>query len=197
MSKGITRGSGLLEKFLAGQRVNVANRNIIENSREGKVLDVGCGSLPFFLLNTNFKEKYGVDPNVDATEAQNNMNLYNIVLSGNNSLPFDNDFFDVITMLAVFEHLEIDILVNILSEIYRVLRPGGRFILTTPHPIGDKLLRIMARCYLISKEEIEEHKGAYNHSQIVDYLKKAGFLQEKMQYGRFELWLNNWLVADK
>jgi len=50
---------------------------------------------------------------------------------------------------------------------------------------------------LISKEEIEEHKGAYNHSQIVDYLKKAGFLQEKMQYGRFELWLNNWLVADK
>jgi len=197
MSKGITRGSGLLEKFLAGQRVNVANRNIIENSREGKVLDVGCGSLPFFLLNTNFKEKYGVDPNVDATEAQNNMNLYNIVLSGNNSLPFDNDFFDVITMLAVFEHLEIDILVNILSEIYRVLRPGRRFILTTPHLIGDKLLHFMATCYLVSKEEIEEHKGIYTHAQIADYLKKAGFSQEKMQYGRFELWLNNWLVADK
>jgi mannose-6-phosphate isomerase class I len=30
------------------------------------LLDIGCGSRPFFLLNIDVNEKYGIDPNVDA-----------------------------------------------------------------------------------------------------------------------------------
>ena len=57
----VTRGSGLLEGFLARQRVRVANRKIPAGHREGRLLDVGCGTFPFFLANTSFREKYGVD----------------------------------------------------------------------------------------------------------------------------------------
>jgi Methylase involved in ubiquinone/menaquinone biosynthesis len=35
-------------------------------------------------------------------------------------------------MLAVFEHIEPFKIENSLKEIYRILKPGGRFILTTP-----------------------------------------------------------------
>ncbi|MDP2947815.1 MAG: hypothetical protein Q8N88_06895, partial [Nanoarchaeota archaeon] len=59
-----TRGTGLLEKYLAKKRAHMANKLIPESLRRGRILDVGCGETPFFLLNTKFNEKYGIDPSL-------------------------------------------------------------------------------------------------------------------------------------
>jgi len=45
--------------------------------------------------------------------------------------PFEDNSFDKIAALAVFEHLDID-LVQSLDECWRILRPGGQLVLKLP-----------------------------------------------------------------
>jgi SAM-dependent methyltransferase len=54
------------------------------------------------------------------------------------NIPFENDTFDVVVMFDVIEHLPKGSESLALSEIYRVLRRGGRMILSTPfkHPLS-------------------------------------------------------------
>ncbi len=196
-NSSVTRGFGLLERFLAGKRAEMANKLIPEDSRKGTILDIGCGTIPFFLINSEFNEKYGIDPAIRISTSDDNIFLENFDIEKNDTLPFDNEFFDVVTMLAVFEHIEPDRLVMVLKEIKRVLKKEGKFVLTTPAKWTDRLLRIMAKFKLVSAVEINEHKGAYDHSSIADYLSRAGFSREKMQLGYFEAFLNNWAFAEK
>ncbi|MFH1052998.1 MAG: class I SAM-dependent methyltransferase [Candidatus Woesearchaeota archaeon] len=189
-----TRGYGLLENFLSKKRAKVANKFILDRHREGNILDIGCGSYPYFLLHTGFKEKFGLD---DSASEIDGVKIIKQNLEGEFKIPFKGNEFSVVTMLAVFEHIEKEKLVDALREIKRVMKSGGRFILTTPCPWTDLLLRVMAKLKLISKEEIEEHKGSYNYKSIRKYLILAGFEREKIKLGYFELFLNNWAYADK
>ena len=47
-------------------------------------------------------------------------------------IPFPDDSFDVILFNEVFEHLRIDLIFTV-SELRRVLKPGGRLFLSTPN----------------------------------------------------------------
>ena len=194
--KNVTPGHGLLEKFLAQKRAEMANKLIPEKARNGRILDIGCGTIPFFLLNTKFTEKYGIDPTVNASN-YSGIRVANFDIEEDTTLPFQDNFFDVVTMLAVFEHIEQDKLPGTLKEIKRVLKPGGSFVMTTPCPWSDKLLRLMAKLGLVSKVGIDEHKGAYGHQSIISYLEKVGFQKNNIKAGYFEFYLNSWTCARK
>ena len=194
----VTRGNGLLEAFLAKKRARMAEKLIPDHLRKGAILDIGCGTTPFFLLNTKFNEKHGIDPEVNETgKTKDNIRLCKLDIEENSNLPFEDDSFEVITMLAVLEHLDRDKLALILSEINRVLKKDGRLILTTPSPKADGLLKMMAKLNLVSKEEMEEHKYAYDHDELKGHLIEAGFKEEHIKTGHFELFLNNWACAHK
>ena len=165
--------------------------------RAGRILDLGCGSYPYFLTQTRFQEKYGLDYSLKEENEGNGLILRNFDLAGGQPLPFPDNFFSVVTMLAVFEHLADQPLNFILKEIKRVLKSGGRYILTTPHPRSDKILKMLVSLKLVSAVEIEEHQRLYGHEEIAAILKAAGFLEEKMRFGYFECFLNNWAYADK
>lgn len=190
-----TRGTGILEIFLAKQRANKANSFISKDQRKGKILDIGCGSYPYFLTSIDFKEKYGIDPSLTY------LKLENIILEKiditENKLPFKDNYFNVVTMLAVFEHIEQDKLAEVLCEIKRVLKKDGIFIITTPAPWADKLLHFMARFDLISSEEIHEHKHNHPKEKIEGILIASGFEKGKIKSGFFEFFLNMWFTAIK
>jgi SAM-dependent methyltransferase len=194
-ARTVTRGHGLLEGFLARQRTRKANALIPEPARSGRVLDIGCGTYPLFLLNTRFAERYGLDRAVPADLHEPGLSLraHDIALA--ERLPFDGGYFDAVTMLAVFEHLDRPVLTRLLSEILRVLKPGGVFVMTTPAGWTDRLLKVMGAVGLVSHEEVDEHRGTYSHSQIVEIAKGAGFDEGLMRYGSFEAGLNLWLTA--
>jgi ubiquinone/menaquinone biosynthesis C-methylase UbiE len=197
----VTRGHGLLEGFLARQRSKMANKLIPEADRKGRILDIGSGSYPFFLLNTDFSEKYGLDRVIEE-DYQRNFQDHEILLVNYDAekadrLPFENDYFNTITMLAVFEHIEPERLVTILKDIYRVLKPGGTYILTTPSMWADGLLRCMAKLKMVSSVEIEEHKDVYTTKKISLILEQAHFSREKLRFGYFEMFLNIWAMATK
>ncbi len=198
LTDNITRGYGLLEGFLARQRCNMANKLIPAYKRKGILLDIGCGSYPLFLMNTQFSKKYGMDQVSENDQfREHNISVVNFNIEKGNKLPFDDNFFDVITMLAVFEHIEPERLIPVLQEIHRTLKPDGMYILTTPAIWTDGLLRFMAKLRLVSPVEIEEHKDAYSHKKISYFLEKANFLPNNLRFGYFELFMNIWAIAKK
>lgn len=207
----VTRGKGRLEAFLARHRAQMANRLIPDELRGGTIVDIGCGSYPYFLTTTRFGRRYGLDrlvsggapeaageselPASPSPGAPSGVTLIRHDLAERTALPFADGSVDVVTMLAVFEHLDHDVLRHTLGEIRRILRPGGVYIITTPAAWTDRILRMFARLGLVSAEEIEEHKDAYTHARIADLLAGAGFDRAAMRFGTFELGMNLWAMA--
>lgn len=192
----VTRGHGLLEGLLSRLRANKANSLIPDELRRGAVLDIGCGSFPFFLTHTDFERKYAIDqlppsvPDKDITWHVRNLNEAP-------GLPFKDGELSVITLLAVAEHIHPDSLAATLKEAYRVLQPGGRVILTTPAGWTDGLLKFMARVGLVSREEIDEHVIGYTKRLLADQLSRAGFASQKFKVSTFEFGLNLWAMAER
>lgn len=195
----MTRGKGLLEPMLADLRAQRANKLIPSSLRSGRILDIGCGSYPYFLAHTSFAEKFAIDqiPLPQQTAAELRIESFTLDLEVKPRLPFEDNFFEAVTLLAVVEHLDPAHMAALFKEIYRVLKPSGQVILTTPAAWSDGLLKFMARVNLVSAEEIHEHAYAYTLPLLGWYFGQAGFEMTKIKFGYFEFMLNMWATAQK
>ncbi len=191
-----TRGHGLLEPLLAHLRAQRANKLIPYHLRTGRILDIGCGSYPYFLSHTYFAEKFAVDQ-LEKPATVSNINWHSLDLNSDPNLPFEDCYFDLVTMLAVTEHLSPNSLVTLFQHVHRVLRPGGRLIITTPAAWSDGLLHRLARIGLVSEDEINEHVYVYTLPLLGWYFGRAGFEMTKVKFGYFEFNLNLWATADR
>ena len=196
---GMTRGKGLLEPMLADLRAQRANKLIPTNLRNGRILDIGCGSFPYFLAHTAFAEKFAIDqiPLPEQTASELKIESFTLDLEIEPRLPFENDYFESVTLLAVVEHLDPALMDKLFKEIYLVLKPEGMVILTTPAAWSDGLLKFMAQVGLVSAEEIHEHAYAYTLPLLGWYFGQAGFEMTKTKFGYFEFMLNMWATAKK
>jgi 2-polyprenyl-3-methyl-5-hydroxy-6-metoxy-1,4-benzoquinol methylase len=103
-------------------------------SKGMRVLDIGCAYGYFLKLCDEVGcETYGIDISKYAInhakkETKAKLFLHDV----NKGLPmFTNDFFDLVTMFDVIEHLTSPFLT--LKELHRVLKPGGWLVITTPN----------------------------------------------------------------
>jgi len=190
-----TKGYGLLERFLSYQRIKIAKQLIPLNAQNGKILDLGCGSFPLFLNSLDFREKYGIDKCINIRLANTSLIEQNIEESP--FLPFDSNFFDIVTLLAVTEHIAPDKLDMLISEIYRILKRKGVLIITSPRKWTGCILRMLAAMNLISREEIKEHKKLYTPQEIIRMLRNGRFDKNKIRYGFFEWGMNSWVQSEK
>ncbi|MFT6334814.1 MAG: SAM-dependent methyltransferase [Halioglobus sp.] len=91
----------------------------------------------------------------------------------------ENNSFDYVVSFQVIEHIEADD--KYVSEIHRVLRPGGKFIVTTP----NKKMSITRNPWHVREYTIEElvtllserfskvdAKGVFGNEKIMDYYNK-------------------------
>lgn len=163
-------------------------------SRSSIVLDVGCGQSATFLkaISHRIKQGFGVDMKTNACQVRN---IKILKLKFDHCLPFSNSSFDVVTMLAVLEHIEDE--EQILQEIYRVLVPGGRLIITVPSVWSQPILEFLAyRLSVVSEAEIRDHKKYYNRKRLEKVLiDEIGFKTFHHQY--FQLWMNNFCTVTK
>jgi SAM-dependent methyltransferase len=195
----MTRGKGLLEPMLADLRAQRANKLIPSALRAGRILDIGCGTYPYFLAHTSFAEKFAIDqlPLPSHTASELKIESFTLDLEVKPQLPFEDHFFESVTLLAVVEHLDPSLMAILFKEVYRALKPGGMVILTTPAAWSDGLLKFMARINLVSAEEIHEHAYAYTLPLLGWYFGQAGFEMTKVKFGYFEFMLNMWATAQK
>ena len=95
---------------------------------KGNVLDIGCGQSPYnFLLNKSQTTYFGIDI-VDAEKFDYNNSI--ITPFNGEDIPFENDKFDAIICTEVLEHVAN--YQKLTDEMYRVMKPGGRGIVTIP-----------------------------------------------------------------
>ena len=194
--KRCTRGSGLLEGFLAGRRARKADGLIREELRTGRILDVGCGTTPLFLNSIRFQEKHGIDPEARGS-SDGTIRLYNLFVRKGARLPFSDGHFSVVVSLGTLEHFDDDVLRQILQESFRLLSSGGQLVLTTPASWTYGLLTGMARFNLISPQEIRDAGHVRSTDRLAQLLREAGFREANITRGTFLLGMNRWFCARK
>jgi SAM-dependent methyltransferase len=187
---------GLLSPLLARLRHRRAESLIPRAHGGGRILDVGCGTWPAFLMRTRFAEKHGLD-----RRAPSNRPAPGVVVRQHDiereALPYADGYFDVVTLLAVVEHLGAEHAVTVLREVRRVLREGGVAVLTLPSAQGEALLPALSRLRLTSAEHHHEHQCVYDPERLRSLLGRAGFASSCMAVGRFELGFSLWARAVK
>lgn len=102
------------------------------------VLDVGCGTGVLTRLAYLAVGKTGRAVGIDPAAMMIEVAKKNAIAEGSNAefelaviedLPFEDNRFDCVLSSAMLHHLPPDVKVRGLSEVRRVLKPGGRFIM--------------------------------------------------------------------
>ena len=190
--------TGLLSPLLERAR----NRRAAALIRDGEsVLDIGCGRASLLLtLYESGKRSvryFGVDRLAECVEANQQDHPEHRFCEADLTQDADLDLgeqFDVITMIAVIEHLPNP--EAVLQRLRKQLNTDGRLIITTPRRGAEKLHALGARIGFCSREACEEH---------VDVFPDQAFFLEKQDscglrldhYERFLLGLNQLAVLSR
>jgi 2-polyprenyl-3-methyl-5-hydroxy-6-metoxy-1,4-benzoquinol methylase len=144
--------TGLLSPFLRSRRI-AAVRPFLG---DGYVLDIGCGTGE--LARDVDPAKYlGVDRDEETVAiARKRFPSHEFKTVAEFSSTQNETRFDQIIGLAIIEH--VDDPKEWLSWLRTFLKPGGRVILTTPHPSTQSVHELGASIGLFSREGAKEHR---------------------------------------
>lgn len=122
----------------------------------GKLMDFGCGSKPYKALFTHVDEYIGVDYQGEGhSHEKEDIEVY----YDGKTLPFPDNTFDSILANEVLEH--IFNLEDILQELRRVLKPGGKILITIP--------------FAWNEHEVPVDFGRYTSFGMTDLIQRNGF----------------------
>ena len=181
-----TKDFNILDAFIAHCRLGRITQHIASGDR---ILDFGCGHQARLLttLRERIKSGIGLDYDIEDSDPWPNIQLRRSRFTGRLDLP--NAQFDKIVMLAVLEHIPLDLVGPLFVEFSRVLKPDGRILLTTPTPRGKPVLEFLAfKLRIISAPEIADHKHYYTRNDIESLAEKTGLAVET--YRTFQLGMN-------
>lgn len=137
-------------------------------ARPWRVLDAGCGSGRNLVELARYGEPTGLEPAAASVAAARARGVGGVVVGGLDvRLPFEDGRFDVATCLDVIEHLDDDRLA--LRELRRVVRPGGRLVVTVP-------------CYPAlwsSHDVVNQHRRRYTRATLLAAAADAGWEPER------------------
>lgn len=148
--------------------------------RAGRVLDVGCldGTIGELFLKMG-NEVYGIDASAPAIGKAVARGVIAKLGNVEERFPFEDGMFDAVFAGEIIEHIfDVDAM---LSEIRRVIKPTGCFVVTTPNlaTLGRRLLLLAGRNPHI---EISFTGAAAGHIRyfirqtLFDILEKHGFV---------------------
>jgi SAM-dependent methyltransferase len=108
---------------------------------KGEVLDLGCGDGHFSARTLPDTKIQGIDTSFLSLRSANSMNYYSgLVCSVGDHLPFKKSSFETIISNSVLEHIpDVD---SVIIEVVRILKPGGKFVITVPNSNFTKNLSI-------------------------------------------------------
>lgn len=143
----------------------------------GCTADIGCGPGVFtryLCRNAKFVCAADVDrASLSRTFARHarEKNLAPLVMRVG-QLPFHDTSLDTILFLEVLEHMSDD--AEALRDIARILRPGGKLVLSVPVPPGE-----------IDTDEFGHKREGYTLPELLKLLPAAGFKVQRTAYAQF------------
>jgi SAM-dependent methyltransferase len=178
-----------MDRLLQRWRIRKARPYIAPGSR---VLDIGCADGELFRRIPNVADGVGVDPDLPPTTRPSPQA---VLLRGffPQALPDDRPF-DVITLLAVLEHVPPEHQKPLALACARHLKPGGHLIITVPCPFVDKILVVLRFLRLIHGMALDQHYG-YDPRQTAALFAVPGM--ELIKARGFQVGLNNLFVFRK
>jgi 2-polyprenyl-3-methyl-5-hydroxy-6-metoxy-1,4-benzoquinol methylase len=182
--------AGLFSHFLTRQRLRQALPYL-----KGSILDIGCGRANVLEYIAPEQAYVGVD---------RDENIYQWLLKNHPEREFHQmnvakqnlnlgRKFDTILMLAVIEHLTQP--QKALRQASAHLNPGGKLLITTPSPLGDRIHRFGARFRLFSPLAVKDHETIFTRESLQTLLSECGLRLEK--YQQFLLGGNQLFICTK
>ncbi|PIY69222.1 hypothetical protein COY90_01680 [Candidatus Roizmanbacteria bacterium CG_4_10_14_0_8_um_filter_39_9] len=188
-----TKEFNALDKLIARMRLGKVISHIKKND---VLLDMGCGYQAYLLTQVQNTIKKGVGIDVDAESRKIGKNIEIRRFHFKDRFPFTDKTFTKITMLALIEHIEIASVTKLFRELSRILKPGGKVVLTTPTPFGKVILEFLAfKMHIISAKEVGDHKKYYEKKDLENLAKNYGFKIES--YKTFQMGGNSICVLKK
>jgi SAM-dependent methyltransferase len=148
---------------------------LFRNLTPGVILDIGNLGRHNLIHERLFKEFpdseiHGIDIN---DQASYGLNFPHQAIGNADHMPYKDAQFDTVFLGEVLEHTWTP--KRMVEECYRVLKPGGVFILTTPNIYAlSRMLR-----YLVKGEDVilggPEHKIFFSRAMLDNILKKSNF----------------------
>jgi SAM-dependent methyltransferase len=136
------------------------------------VLDAGCGTGGTTVELRRFGKVVGVDLAWEALRPARGRGLHDLAMASIERLPFAEASFDAATSFEVVYHLGVGSDVAALTEIRRVLKPGGWF-----------LLRVPAHDWLRGEHDRLVHtRHRYTRAEVAAKLGDAGFSVQKLSW---------------
>lgn len=171
-TKSIQSFSGEDSFYFAEYKVKELMR--YEGDADLKLLDFGCGDgvteLYFEKHFPGFK-LYGIDVSEKSIVNASGMALKNTSFQwfDGNVIPYSDAVFDIVFTAGVLHHIDRELHQTVLSEIYRVLKPQGRFYVFEHNPLNP-----FTR-YLVKTCEFDIGVKLLSSNSSRSLLKKAGF----------------------
>jgi len=139
-----------------------------------RVLDVGCGAGNMAHHLAHYGRVVGVDLHPKPLEIARQRGLQ-AELGSADDLPFDDQTFDLVTLLDVVEHVPNEH--GVFGECQRVLKPGGKLMVTVP-----------ALMWLWSNNDLlNAHQRRYTREDLGQKLAHHGFEVLRSSYNNFFL----------
>jgi SAM-dependent methyltransferase len=142
--------SGLPHSFFMRAKADLLRELISQRLGPGKpaMLDVGCGVGSFHpLLRGVVGRLCGIDVSPASIEQarSDNPDADYRAFDGS-SLPFDDGAFDLVTAICVMHHVAPGEWAHFISEMRRVVRPGGLICVIEHNPLNPLTRLAVARC---------------------------------------------------
>jgi len=181
-----------LSKFISEWRYSLLSPYI-----NGDIIDIGCGRAQILTkYQSKIKTYCGVDSKINSIRliSQQFPNAVFMEKDLDHELLDIDSYFDVVLMLAVIEHLWNQEF--LFYQIVKLLKPGGKIIITTPSPFGnDFIYPLGVKIGVFSKNAMNNHIVIYNRRRFQTLSKKYDM---KMKvYKRFQLFCNQFVVLTR
>jgi len=179
-----------IDRVLQRWRILKAKRYIPYGSR---LLDIGCyhGEIFQYLIRHGIWG-VGIDPLVEVSSDHIGNTLINGWFPQN--LPENIGKFDVITILAVLEHVAPEMQIEFVRACSDLLKSDGRVIITVPSKITEVVLKSLLFLHIIDGMSLEQHQG-FDPDTIPRLFEAEGM--KMIVWQKFQLGLNNLLVLTK